>query len=268
MEGYVPSTSVTARSQDFGNSTRLFQQIIAALLFPDEYWKMSINSGSPEDHEFGPAVADGASMKLRVVRASSMRDKALDKSLDLAAVSGWAYLEMPAMQTLIADPDTVQVIVDLVGRLKARNCILTCERNSKGAALLGERIAVAVSHNDQKAMVRVMLNQAGHDAVVVSTANKLQGLEFDVVVCWHPLAGLPEADEFHVEAGRLCVMCTRHRHACIVVGRQGDRELVEGLPPSTPAYPGTTEDTDDAWRGWVVHRNVFAALTPGLVQLQ
>jgi hypothetical protein len=223
----------------------------------------------PVDHEFGPAVADGVrSMKLRAARSLDVRDQALDEALDRAAISGWAYLEMPAMQTLIADPDTAELIVDLVRRLKSRNCTLACERESKGADLRAERIAVAVSHNDQKAMIRLMLNRAGLQDVVVNTANKLQGLEFDVVVCWHPLAGLPEADEFHVEAGRLCVMCTRHRHACIVVGRRGDRELIEGLPPSTPAYPGTNEDTDDVLRGWTVHRNVFAALTPGLVQLQ
>jgi hypothetical protein len=223
----------------------------------------------PVDHAFGPAVADGVrSMKLGPTRSSSARDMALDKSLDLAAITGWAYLELPAMQTLIADPDTAQLIVDLVARLKARNCTLSCEREKKGAVIKDDRVAVAVSHNDQKAMIRVLLDRTGLNAVVVNTANKLQGLEFDLVVCWHPLAGLPEADEFHVEAGRLCVMCTRHRHACIVVGRQGDRELVEGLPPSTPAYPGAAEDTDDVLRGWAVHRDVFAALAPATVQLQ
>jgi hypothetical protein len=104
--------------------------------------------------------------------------------------------------------------------------------------------------------------------VVVNTANKLQGLEFDFVVCWHPLAGLPEADTFHLEAGRLCVICTRHRHACAVVGRRGDRELIEGLPPSTPAYPGGGPDADDVLKGWEVHREVFTALTPYLVTIQ
>ena len=135
---------------------------------------------------------------------------------------------------------------------------MTCERHPQGTGLALERIAVGVSHNPQKAFVRSLLDAAGLHAVVVDTANKLQGREFEVCVCWHPLAGLDEADDFHVEAGRLCVMCTRHRHACIVVGRAGDRELIEGLPPATPAWPGA--GFDYVLRGWEVHQNVFSAL--------
>lgn len=222
----------------------------------------------PADHQFGAAVADGVrTMKLGLATAGSARDKVLDQGLVLAAQNGWAYLEQPAFQTLVADPDTAQLIVDLIARLRHRTCNLACEHHPKGTPLVAERIAVAVSHNDQKAMVRALLDHCGLTGVVVNTANKLQGLEFDFVVCWHPLAGLYEADEFHLEAGRLCVMCTRHRHACVVVGRRGDRELVEGVPPSTPAYPGAGPNADDVLRGWEVHRGIFSALTPCLVHV-
>jgi hypothetical protein len=51
----------------------------------------------------------------------------------------------------------------------------------------------------------MLLDSRGLGEIVVNTANKLQGLEFDLVVCWHPLPGLEAADEFHAEAGRLCV---------------------------------------------------------------
>ena len=132
-------------------------------------------------------------------------------------------------------------------------------------ALELDRVAVGVSHNDQKDLLRARLDALGLGAVKVATANKLQGLEYDVVVCWHPLAGLPDADEFHVDSGRLCVLTTRHRHACIVVGRRGDRELIEGLPPSTPAWPGIDEDA--VLGGWDVHRRVFDALEPVRIEL-
>lgn len=220
----------------------------------------------PIGHEFGAAVADGVrKMTLGPATAVTARDKVLDKGLVLAAQNGWAYLELPALQTLVADPDTAKVIVDLITRLSARTCKLVCERHPMGAELVAERIAVGVSHNDQKAMIRAMLDHAGVTGVVVDTANKLQGLEFDFVVCWHPMAGLDEADEFHLESGRMCVMCTRHRHACVVVGRSGDRGLVEGLAPSTPAWPGS--GADEMLRGWEVHRSVFSALMPYLVQV-
>jgi hypothetical protein len=213
------------------------------------------------DHVFGAAVADGVrEMKVGRAIARNPRDRALDEGLSLAAKSGWAYLELPARQTLVCDQETAQVIVDLVTRLYARAPRLICERHPKGTDLVADRIAIGVSHNDQKAMIKTLLDCAGVSGVVVDTANKLQGREFDFSVCWHPMAGLDEADEFHLESGRMCVMCTRHRHACVVVGRAGDRELVEGLPPSTPAWPGA--ESDYFLRGWEVHRSIFAALMP------
>src|SRR5262249_18825250 len=152
--------------------------------------------------------------------------------------------------TLVCDPDTAQAIVDTVARLRSRAPRLTCERHPKGTELLAHRIAIGVSHNDQKSLLQALVQRAGFGDIVVDTANKLQGREFDLCICWHPMAGLHEADEFHLESGRMCVMCTRHRHACIVVGRAGDRELVDGLPPSTPAWPG--DETDHILQGWEV----------------
>jgi len=111
--------------------------------------------------------------------------------------------------------------------------------------------------------MRALCDEAGLPGVIVNTANQLQGLEFDLTISWHPLAGLARPDEFHLEAGRLCVMCTRHRHACIVVGRRSDRELLEGVPPAVPVYPGAYQN--DAPQGWDVHRAVVEALEGAIV---
>jgi hypothetical protein len=55
------------------------------------------------------------------------------------------------------------------------------------------------------------------------------------------------------------VLLTRHRQACVVVGREGDRDLLEDqVPPPTAAYLG--HDPDPVLDGWEVHREVFAAL--------
>jgi hypothetical protein len=56
------------------------------------------------------------------------------------------------------------------------------------AELRPEQVAVGISPNDQKDLLRVALAQRGLDRVVVETANKLQGLEFEVVIAWHPQA--------------------------------------------------------------------------------
>ena len=73
----------------------------------------------------------------------------------------------------------------------------------RAVQLVPERVAVAVSHRDQKDHLRSTLDDAGLAAVRVDTANKLQGLEYDLVVAWHPLAGLPDSDGFHLDPGRL-----------------------------------------------------------------
>jgi AAA domain len=183
----------------------------------------------------------------------------LDAALDLAAQSGWAHIELPRAAVLQADPEAVELIVRLVRRLLERSPRVRCERHRDFVGLPAHRLAVGVSHNDQKDLLQVALAAQGLGGVVVETANKLQGLEFDVVVAWHPLAGLPEPDGFHLDPGRLCVLLTRHRHACVVVGRAGDEEMLEDQPPPpTPAYLGW--DPDPILDGWEVHRQVFAAL--------
>ena len=151
-----------------------------------------------------------------------------------------------------------------MARLADRSPELASERTSgQLVPLTPDRLAVAVSHNDQKDFLRSAFDMAGLGDVRVDTANKLQGLEFDFVVAWHPLAGLPEADGFHLDPGRLCVMLTRHRHACIVVGRAGDPDLIDELPPISEVWLG--HDPDPVLDGWFAHRMVFEELAPSAV---
>ena len=217
-------------------------------------------------HAFGAAVLEGV-RELRLTRAAAAYGTTLgvDQALDEASRSGWAYLVLPRADVLTADPDTIELIVGLLTRLLARSPQLRDERNVGWRELRMADVAVAVSHNDQKDYLRVALDAAGLGGIVVNTANKLQGLQFEVVVAWHPLAGLPDADGFHLDPGRLCVMLTRHRQACIVVGRASDQSIVDGLPPTTPAYLGW--DPDPVLDGWEVHQSVFAGLADHRVDL-
>ena len=216
-------------------------------------------------HPFDAAVMPGV-RELRVVPgvARDPRTQAFDRVLDTAAASGWSHLELPDADVLTADPATIETILGLVRRLSERAPEIRGEYTAGFEALRPERIAVGVSHNDQKDYLRASLDAAGLGAVKVDTANKLQGLQFELVVAWHPLAGLPDPDGFHLDPGRLCVLMTRHRQACIVVGRASDRALVKGLPPTTPAYLGW--DPDPVLDGWAVHQAVFRALEPVRVE--
>ncbi len=212
------------------------------------------------DLSFAPAVLpDVRELRLRTATATDPKLRKLDEALDLAGREGWAHVELPREAVLQADPKAVDLLARLVRRLFDRGPEVRCEREPRLGRLRPEQVAVGVSHNDQKDFVRVALDALGLEGVVVETANKLQGLEFEVVFVWHPLSGLPEADGFHLDPGRLCVLLTRHRQACIVVGRVGDRELLEDqIPPPTAAYLGW--DPDPVLDGWEVHRAVFAAL--------
>ena len=189
-------------------------------------------------HSFDAAVLPGV-RRLELAAAAGRKAHVLeDKALEHASDTGWAHIELPASAVLTADPDSVALIVRLAQRLFARDPKVKCENRKRLGKLEHGDVAIAVSHNDQKDLLRSELDQAGLADVNVDTANRLQGLTFEVVIAWHPLAGLTDVDDFHLDPGRLCVMLTRHRQACIVVGRAADRELVAGIPPATPCYVG------------------------------
>lgn len=216
---------------------------------------------SPE-HEFEAAVPAGTrSLEFATRLQRDPRQRELDAVLRSAASAGWAHVELPAAPALPSDPELVELAADLVAAALAPDMHATvdCERHGS-RALSADRIAVGASHREQvRALRRAMLDR-GIEGVAVDTANRLQGLEFDLVIALHPLAGLPAPDAFHLESGRLCVLTTRHRHACIVLGRASDRELLDGLPPSDEAYLG--REDEPLLDGWAVHRRFFESLGP------
>ena len=216
-------------------------------------------------HSFSAAVLPEA-RELRLMRPGpgSQVLAPIDAALDEAAASGWAHLTLPGAPVLRADPATAVFIRELAHRLLARTAQVRCENRSAFAALKPSEIAVGVSHNDQKDLVRTLLDSYGLGDVRVETANRLQGLTFEVVIAWHPLAGAGVTDAFHLDPGRLCVLLTRHRQACIVVGRDTDRTLLEGVPPATPGFLGW--DPDPVLDGWDAHEGVFRLLESHLVE--
>ncbi|WP_336052411.1 AAA domain-containing protein [Streptomyces sp. CA2R101] len=178
----------------------------------------------------------------------------VDRVLDEAAESGWGLLELPARRTPRTDPEAVRAVAQVVRRLLDRGGAATSEarRDPDGGAavpvpLTAARIAVGTAHRDQAAAVRAALAELGVFGVAVDTANRLQGREFDVTVVLHPLSGRPDATAFHLETGRLCVLASRHRHACIVVCRAGVADLLDEHPSTEPVRLGVTVKFPDGW---------------------
>ncbi|MFR0352786.1 AAA domain-containing protein [Streptomyces sediminimaris] len=181
-----------------------------------------------------------------------------DRVIDEAADSGWGLLELPARHTPRTDPEAVDAVAAVVRRLLERGGTATSERApGEPVPLSPDRVAVGTAHRDQAAAVRAALAAAGVTEVTVDTANRLQGREYDVTVVLHPLSGRPDATAFHLETGRLCVLASRHRHACIVVCRAGVSDLLDDYPSTEPVQLGTLVKFPD---GWEANHAVLARL--------
>ena len=180
-----------------------------------------------------------------------------DRVIDEAAESGWGLLELPARHTPRTDPEAVRAVATVVRRLLDREGAARSERSPRPAPLTPDRIAVGTAHRDQAAAIRAALAELGVTDVTVDTANRLQGREYDVTVVLHPLSGRPDATAFHLETGRLCVLASRHRHACIVVCRAGVSDLLDDYPSTEPVQLGTLMKFPD---GWEANHAVLARL--------
>ncbi|MCD2466681.1 AAA family ATPase [Streptomyces sp. MBT42] len=170
-----------------------------------------------------------------------------DRVLDEAAESGWGLLELPARHTPRTDPEAVGAVALVVRRLLDRGGAAVSERSETPVPLTPDRVAVGTAHRDQAAAIRAALAELGVSGVTVDTANRLQGREYDVTVVLHPLSGRPDATAFHLETGRLCVLASRHRHACVVVCRAGVTDLLDAHPSTEPVQLGVAVSFPDGW---------------------
>ena len=191
-----------------------------------------------------------------------------DLALQTAADSGWALYELPHRHTLRTDAEAVDACAELAARVLLRGAVAVSEQGTHD--VIADRIAIGVAHRDQAAAVRralaaraaayPVLSGPGRDvtSVVADTANRLQGREFDLLIMLHPLSGRRDATAFHLEAGRLCVLASRHRHACVVVARAGIPELLDAHPSAEPVHLGVPVKFPD---GWEAHQSFMAHLT-------
>jgi hypothetical protein len=184
------------------------------------------------------------------ISVRSLHADATDEVIDKAAASGWAFAELPNRHAPTDDSVVAAHLGTIAHRLLRRGTTAFCERWPEGRAVTAERIAIGVTHNAQAEAVRRVLRSYGGPTagVTVDTANRLQGREFEVTLVWHPLSGRMDAGAFHLETGRLCVLLSRHRHACIVVGRAGIRELLDAHPATQPVYLDVPPKFPDGWR--------------------
>jgi hypothetical protein len=178
----------------------------------------------------------------------------LDDALDAAAACGWGLHELPARFTIRTDAQAAAACALLAGRALSRGAVTASEAGT--APLSPGRIAIGAAHRDQVAAIRALLPPAAA-GVTVDTANRLQGREYDLTVVLHPLSGRQDATAFHLESGRLCVLTSRHRHACVVVARAGIAELLDAHPSIDPVHLNVPVTFPD---GWEANQSMLAHL--------
>jgi energy-coupling factor transporter ATP-binding protein EcfA2 len=168
----------------------------------------------------------------------------IDEVLDTAATSGWGLRELPARFTVRTDAEAAAACALIACRALARDGVTISEAGTR--PLTADRIAIGAAHRDQVAAIRAFLPAEARD-ITVDTANRLQGREYDLTVVLHPLSGRRDATAFHLESGRLCVLTSRHRHACVVVARAGIAELLDAHPSTEPVHLGVPVKFPDGW---------------------
>lgn len=213
-------------------------------------WRLPPQAAAPVSAAFYPFTAFGSAPEQgprRMWLPTRGFGSAHDRAIEYAADTGWAYYELPARHTLRTDVQAIQEIVALAVRTLQRGTMIESLDESGGAPVRPERVAIGAAHRDQVAAIEEELKRVSGPAVRVDTANRLQGAEFDFVIVLHPLSGRRDATTFHLEAGRLCVLTSRHRHACIVVARAGVAELLDTHPSVDPVPLHTEPKFPDGW---------------------
>ncbi|WFU31692.1 AAA domain-containing protein [Bradyrhizobium brasilense] len=205
---------------------------------------------------FYPDMPFRAMSQDRSVRFEVAGIMPFDAALDVAAAgASIVMVELPAQITGEADGDLAQELVASLARLLRRRAWMSDD--GRVSEVTPDKIGVVCAHVSQVNAVRERLGPAMAD-VFVETANRFQGIERPFMFVHHPLSGRADATAFHLDAGRLCVMLSRHRIACWVFGRQGISQQLMRFSPMGDRALGI--DDDPEYRGWRAHLTLMAAL--------
>jgi hypothetical protein len=220
-------------------------------------WRLPHSAASVVAEAFYPFTGfrSGTGPGERTLRFGARASDPLDAVLDAAAETGWGLHELEERFTIRTDAEAAAACAALAGRAVARDAIASSESGEQ--PLTAERIAIGAAHRDQAAAIRALLppEAAG---VTVDTANRLQGREYDLTIVLHPLSGRRDATAFHLESGRLCVLTSRHRHACVVVARAGIADLLDAHPSTEPVHLNVPVKFPD---GWEANQAILAHLS-------
>jgi hypothetical protein len=120
-------------------------------------------------------------------------------------------------------------------------------------------IGVIDEHVASGAAIRQLLRERGLGSIKVDTPEVWQGLEVPLTVVKHPLSVARDPGSFELDAGRFCVMLSRHLLGCVVVTRAS---IEDSLHDYVHDCGGSAWGADDrTWNGYQSHRRVWAEVT-------
>ena len=187
-----------------------------------------------------------------LIAGATATDFLLDRCLAAGSLS---MIALRPEQRPAVDPEVIGLTVDLVRRLLSRRYMVQDDDGEQ--ELRPTHIGIVAFHREQVAALKKALGPVLHE-VHVETANRFQGLERKVILALHPLSGQRRPTEFSAAAGRMCVAVSRHRVACIMIGRDGIRETLDRLVPDDGRYLG--QIGDPFFNGWQAHATLARAL--------
>jgi hypothetical protein len=182
----------------------------------------------------------------------------VDTALDAVACGqSIAMVELPPTIGGYDDPELAAEMVWTIQRVLSRRPQVT---NRDGLLIEVEptMVGVACAQVAQVSAVRERLAEIGLDDVFVETANRYQGLERPLMFVHHPLSGRADATAFHMDAGRLCVMLSRHSVGCWVFSRAGVEEQLQRYAPIGDRSLGISDDPE--YEGWRANIHLIRAL--------
>ena len=214
-------------------------------------WRLAPHTATPVSQAFYPfapftSAPDQAERQMWIP-TRSLGNNPVDRAIEHAADTGWAFYQLERRHTIRTDAQAVAAVVELAVRIQQRGTMLRDERHPDGVRATSEQVAIGVAHRNQMAAIRTALASTAYPDIRVDTANRLQGSEYGIVIVLHPLSGRRDASTFHLESGRLCVLTSRHRHACIVVARDGIPDLLDAHPSADPVPFNTQPRFPNGW---------------------
>jgi hypothetical protein len=126
-------------------------------------------------------------------------------------------------------------------------------------------VGVVCAHVANVTSVQAALGPDYRD-VWVDTAERWQGAERELIVVWDPMAGKVDLSDFTKDAGRMCVMLSRHRAGCVLLTQDSTKDLLAFASAGTDRIL-SADIEDPAYRAWKAQTTLRDALADREIHL-